>query len=528
MELNRFVLDGSFDTVENYKVPFWSSEKSDENCVFAVHPSFDVKFDEAHTSVGLTFNFIEDYPTEMIISWYYDSNQTTKILSKTFYPDSMYFFCFEQVEYYKSIKVEFVRTRQPKQYVNVAFTTYGKVQTWANEDVITATVNEEIDVTSATIPINTAEMTFLDAKNDYNVQNPNGLWKSLQTSQRVVVTENVDGSEIAVGTFYIDNWTSKENSISLNLVDAVGIIDKSMFDGGMYSNVRVENLVADIMASANITDYTLADDLKDLTLSGYLPICTHREALQQIAFATGAVVDCSRTSAIKIYVPDRNVDSFILVDRKFSGQTVSELTDYVSSISITCQKYTPSDEVAEIFNGHLDKGTHKIEFGEPYTSLNCTGGTITAQGVNYAVISMSADGDAVLTGKGYETSEFTTIKSADRIEVGQKPSTKSFSGLTLYNMQILPSVAENLLKWYSLRQTLSIEYICKTEEVGEWVGVQDNIDKNKYAITRINSQSIDLTGGYLATAECRGYSTIVSVYAYMGNGELRMSGEELI
>lgn len=83
-----------------------------------------------------------------------------------------------------------------------------------------------------------------------------------------------------------------------------------------------------------------------------------------------------------------------------------------------------------------------------------------------------------------------------------------------------------MLDWYGLRQKVEIEYICETEKVGEWVGVQDSIDAFSYAITRINSQTIDLTGGYLASAECRGYSIKTSAFYYMGNDEFVMDSSE--
>ena len=38
----------------------------------------------------------------------------------------------------------------------------------------------------------------------------------------------------------------------------------------------------------------------------------------------------------------------------------------------------------------------------------------------------------------------------------------------------------------------------------------------KYAITGIMGQSIDLTGGFIATAKCRGYSKVVTEMYYTG------------
>ena len=47
--------------------------------------------------------------------------------------------------------------------------------------------------------------------------------------------------------------------------------------------------------------YDLAPSLAGIVIKGYLPVCTHREALQQVAFALGAVVSCARSDNIRIY-----------------------------------------------------------------------------------------------------------------------------------------------------------------------------------------------------------------------------------
>lgn len=525
-ELNQNILDGIPNEVDTFSFPFFSSELSLADCTFANDPTIEVAFDDAHTSSGLTLSFLGEYPREIKVTWYYDTEMNEKIVDKTFFPDRLEYFVSNQIEHYKGIKIEFIKTMYPKRAIKLFFIVYGQAIVWDGEKVMKGSVHEEVDVTSTTIPINTADLTIEDGDNQFNIQNDEGLWKSIQTNQEVTITEEVDGNEVNIGTFYIDTWKSKDNAIDISMIDGIGYIDKTQFIGGMYEDARVEDIVDEIMTSAGYPQYVLADDLKDITLSGYLPIMTHREALQQVAFAIGATVDCSRGASINISIPDRNVDSYILIDRKFSGKTTTELDEYVSGVQITCKKYLLGTDTTEIYNAHLDAGTSRIEFSEPYFNLTCTGGTIVESGINYAVISVATAGDVVLEGIGYESTEFTIEKNVPVIEVGQRENIKSVSGLYLYNMQLLPQRAQQLLDGYSLRQKVGIEYLCGTERVGEWVGVQDSIDTNTYAITRINSQTLDLTGGYISKADCKGYSLKTSAFYYMGNGELLMDSEE--
>ena len=77
----------------------------------------------------------------------------------------------------------------------------------------------------------------------------------------------------------------------------------------MYNDIAFKDLIKDIMLSANLTenDYEIQDNLKNIAISGYIPICSNRQALQQAVFAVGAVADCSRSDKIKIYVVDDDI-----------------------------------------------------------------------------------------------------------------------------------------------------------------------------------------------------------------------------
>lgn len=527
-ERNFAVLDGSLSIASSvYEIPFWSNELSGDECNFDGNPSIIFTFTESHTSTGITMRFNSDYPSEVRITWYTDANRTSKIETKTFHPDSTDFFFRNQVVNFRAVVVEFVKTRLPGQFVKVDNVLIGQIAIWENDDIISATITEEVDCTSATIPIGTCELTLIDKDNEWNIQNEDGSWKSLQTDQKIVIEEKVENKSVPVGEYYLESWKSQSNSIAFSLVDGIGFIDKLKFIGGIYENALVSDIVASIMATARWTDYEVDSYLANIRLSGYIPICSCRDALQQIAFSIGAVISCLNGRII-INVPDKNVDSYILLNRKFSGGTVMQLDEYVSGVSITATQYRVDSDATEIYNGFLPKGINRIEFSEPYTNLSCVGGAIITSNANYCEIQMDNDGDVVLSGVGYITNEFTITKNVDHIENGQIEKIRAFSGLTICNTQLLPSIAQTLLTWYSLRQNVEIEYLCDAEKVGEWVAIEDSLANGKFAITRINSQTIDLTGGYIAKASCKGYSTIVSTYSYMGNDELRMNGEEII
>ncbi len=133
--------------------------------------------------------------------------------------------------------------------------------------------------------------------------------------------------------------------------------------------------------------------------------------------------------------------------------------------------------------------------------MKLSNGAFIEKHTNYVVVQMETAGACVITGKRYKNYIFI-YKNVDHIEAGESENIKKIGTITLYNMEYLDTVAEKLLSYYALRKILSMKYILNTESVSNWVNV---VDKNSnIATTLIEQQDIDLTGGFIATATCRG------------------------
>ena len=103
MELNQFVLNGSKSIlpVSPADIAFWSANRSNAACLFSTNPVFTSTFTTTHTSSGITLTFIDDYPIEIRVTWYTVAGN--QISQKTFYPDSLEYYCRNQVQYYGKI-----------------------------------------------------------------------------------------------------------------------------------------------------------------------------------------------------------------------------------------------------------------------------------------------------------------------------------------------------------------------------------------------------------------------------------------
>ena len=528
LELNQFILDGSKEELTETPddIAFWSNEKSLSDCTFETNPVLEINFSDPHTSSGLTLYFADDYPAELVITWY-DTNGT-KIISKTYYPDNLICVCKHQEKNYGKICIEFVRTSFPERYVKLQYILYGQYIAWEDDLIQTAKVQEEIDETSATLSINTADVAIIDENNDFDIGNENGAWKSIQKTQEVTLTEYRNGEIIPAGTFFIDDHSFSGNVAKFSLIDAIGLTDKyTFYDGEIYVNALAGAILEKIFAAAGITKYLISDEVYNTRLTGYLAVQKCRAALQMVCFACGAVADDSRSDTIKIYKPDRYVKSTIGTDRKFYGNTKVQLDEYVSGVAIKCSNYALEDKASDIYKDILPVGKTRISFSAPYLPLSITAsaGTIVTAKTNYLDITMESAGECIITGTKYAATDFTYQKNVDLIEAGESENIKNYGTCTLFNAELLEDIAEHLLSYHSLRKKVDMKYLLELEQVGNWANIRDI--RGNTATTLIESQSIDLTGGFIATASCRGYSIVVTELYYTGT-ELYAGGGALL
>jgi hypothetical protein len=347
-ELNQFVLDGSKSVLtENPKdIAFWNDALSKEDCTFETDPKITVTFQEQHTSAAITLYFEDEPPAELKITWYTIAG--TKLITETFYPDSLIYVCNNQVQNYGKIEIEFVRTSFPQRYIKLQYILYGKYIVWDKDMIQTAKVQEDIDVTSATLSINEADISIVDMNNDFDAENENGAWKSVQKTQEVTLSEFNNGNMIPMGAFFIDDFSFSKNIAKFKLIDVVGLLDKyTFYDGQVYNNVRAEVILNAIFVTSGIKKYVIDEEVGNILLSGYLAIQTCRKALQQVCFACGAVADDSRSDTIKVYKPDRYVKSTVGTDRKFNGNTKVSLEKYISGVNIEMKNYALEEKTSD-------------------------------------------------------------------------------------------------------------------------------------------------------------------------------------
>ncbi len=521
--LNQIVLDGTMPELPESPndIAWLSKQKSNGKGEFANPPRITIAFDVTHTSNGMTLHFTE-LPGRIKVTWY--SLKNVKIAEAELIPDDLNYYVNKQVKDYGRITIDIPNTRMPYRYAGLQYIDYGIVLTWNDGIIKRAVINESISYTNETLEINTCDIEIIDPEESYNPNNADGIWNSLQKNQAISVVEYVDDKRIPCGTFYIKDWSWSDNIVKFRLYDGIGYIDNFRFvNGKIYKDEPVSNIVDSIMQTAGFKTYCIDAELSAMTLSGYIPICTCREALQLVAFALNAAVNCSRSGCITIAKPKRDISSYISTNRKLSGSSKIALNDYVSSVKLTVNTYTAAGDKSEVFSGYLDAGKHYLEFSEPCSDLSTNIGQIIRSNYNWCEIDITQAGNCVIKGTKYEAAEYSSALRDDVLPAGEKENVKAFkSSLLQANGRELLKALKN---FYSLKKSTDMKIFLEDEKVGDWIGILDVSGNIAYGF--IESQSIDLTGGFISTIHSAGYET-VSYASYFAGADLYAGGNFII
>lgn len=503
LEHNFWVLDGTFDVFpdapETKTFGLWSASMSGADGAFAAPPVLTIDFTGNHSSAGVSFEFDpfgNNYPDNINIKWY-GTGGTVLLADEDFEPDDWRYTALHTIENYDKLVITFYSMPVPYRYLKLQKINYGKLQKFAGDEVIDANVLEEINPISAEISINTLKFRLHSPDSEFNILNPEGIYSLLQQRQPLDVMERINGLAKPMGTFFLDTWENPtENTFSMAAMDAIGIMDGTTFKGGMYSNVMAATLMADIMTDAGF-GYDIDSSYASIPVSGWLPISSHREALQQVAFAVGAVVDTSRGDIVRAYPLSITVAGTITKDRKHTGGSV-KLRGLVTGVEVTGHNYVAGTEEMQLFSGTLTAGEHEITFTEPVHSLSIAGATILASNCNYALVSVSSPGEVVLSGQKYVDTASTAGVYMASLPAGSKQNILKVEDATLVSGTNTQNVAQRVYGYYQRRIEQTVSMVMSNEHVGKVIEVETLY--NELRAGAIESLEITLTGGFIAKA----------------------------
>lgn len=526
LESRQWLMDGSFsffpEVPEAYFWGLWSAVQSGESGAFTDPPVLDIQFSQAHSSSGLTLHFYAptgDWASKLKIQWY--GADGGLLASALFTPDAVDFYCAKKVDRYRRIRLTFLETNHPGRYLKLAGLDYGVYLHFAGDEIVKAHVLEECDPLSAEISINTLGLTLYNKEGRFSILNPEGYFDVLQHKQKLTVWEDVrpearstSSTSYCMGTFYLSDWENSGDTLAdFTAVDAVGLLDGAPYDGGVY-DTTAGALAADIL---NGYSYTLDAELAAERVQGYLAAGTRREALQQLAFAIGAVVDCSRSDLIRISPAPARASGMIAYDRKFQNGSKVTLNPLITAVAVTAHRYQAEDASSELYKDTLEPGTYQVTFSAPAVadSLTVTGATLAGRGVNRCTLTVSKAGEVCVTGRKYVDSTIILRRAAANLPPNAQDNELTVTDATLVSPDRATAVANRVLDYYAQRYEQTFRMIAGDEKLADRLIVQSfGGEMVRGVLTKLE---FDLTGGFVADAKVVGRRLSGTAAAYAGD-----------
>ena len=338
----------------------------------------------------------------------------------------------------------------------------GKVIEFRDRDIIEAKVTYEINPLSMELPASTAEVSIYTTNSDFNPFSDAIYFQSLKINTPADLVEYVNGTEVFIGRFYINEWNNPSiGVIKFYLHDAIGSMDSIIFDGLFYEQPTNISTIVSILNLQAPCDIVVDSAISDVELKGYIPNgVSLRAALQQVCFAAGAYAKTQGTNQILIkparfadsgavvipayygnlsaiaypsrayptrayptraypiygvviYTPsiydDINVRySDIIVDdvitdlEKLDKQELTILP-IVTGIELTAHGYIKSDEIEIISDSFLSAGDYKIVYNKPYGDVFVDGEVIALEyGTNSVSFNVPVATQVTITGYPYD------------------------------------------------------------------------------------------------------------------------------
>lgn len=438
LELNHWLLGGNREIKSTQPIGFWSTQLSGEDGVFASPPTITIVFDQKYTSLGVSLRFdasTGDYCSDVKISWY---QGTTLLTEANFQPDGPEYYCENKAEAYNKIIIQLNKTSLPAKRARLTRIMFGITRTFLRDELRSVKVTQQVDLISMEAAVNTTDFQ-LDSKHDIEYM--------FQLRQPVYT---YDGDELIEVSYINSSRRDGERLYSLSCEDAIGVLDQDNFSAAVYSGKSAKALLLEVLDGK--FDLELNPALEAETVSGYMPDCTRREALHQIAFALRAVVDTSGTEAVRVYRIPTGAAKEIPPNRVYTGGSV-DTSAVVTAVSVTSHSYSTSGSGSE---------------------------TVVVNGTTY-----------------YHTTAVTTIKNPN-VTASDKQNVKKIEDATLVNPSNVAAVARSVYDYYMRRNRQRVKIVMEGERPGDHISAPT--PWGTLVDGHIVSMGITLSG--IAAADC--------------------------
>ncbi len=471
-EWDGWPLDGSRKLMDADHPPVWSREMSgvrsgflgagalgsftldSADCALETPPFIEVKVSRSCTVPGITFVFSPrgHWCRKLELHLYLGEEQ---VYGKILYPDAPRWIFPARDLRFDRLTVRLLETDTPGCYAKLSRLYLGRALVFGYGETESVQLVNEADPTLDALTVDTMTVEVQDLQQ-----------RELSPKQDQRMELYRDGQLLA--SHYIESCTRRDrHHYTFRCRSLVGQLEDT-FLGGMYEKTPIKTLLTEILQDV---PFEMDAALENIRISGYLPVCTRRQALQQVAFAAGAVVSTRGVRGVRLSVLAQQVSGTFQAQTQFRDGAVETVAG-ISRIEAVAHKYTPSREEVTLVEEEYFNGTDiLLTFTEPYHSYKISGGTLLEQGVNH--IRLSATGEVTVKACPYR---HTTVRHSRIFNPGQgtnRNQIRKVEQATLVHAGNVVQILNRLGAVYALQQTLTQTVVVDGQFAGQQVVLAD-------------------------------------------------------
>lgn len=509
LEPGIWKLDGTMQIMPDDPNPgWWSLERSGDDGRFQNPPRVTISFPESYGSTGFTMTFspsTNQWCNEIHATWY---NKQTLLLDQTYYPTGPNWILEEKIESFDTVVFELLSTNEPGHFAKMQRIEIGRTVLLGADELISVRLLNEVDPSLCELTVDTMEFEMYDPlERDFLPQE----------NQRVEVMQN----GVLRASHYITSSTRKAKSkYSISCQSSIGLLNDE-FLGGMYSQKPLHELVAEILGDWEFEIHSYFDGA---TITGYLPVCSQREALQQVSFAVGALVSTQDSTKILLLPIPNTVSAQFNASKILLGGSAKTEPRY-ARVEVNSHTFTKTDNVEKLMDEEKVEGENVIiTFSTPHYDYEISGGIINDSDVNW--VNITPSGPVTLSAKTYLHSTRTHIKRNPEATAKEKGNYIAVTECTLINSGNAQDAVDRLYAAKQKRQTVDQDVIVTGQKAGQ---IASSLTPWG-TITRGFISSMDSTmtqTGHIASIQIQGVEvTLESVWLY--SGEIYSGGQEVL
>ena len=242
LELNKWILDGSILVSDSYSKGYISGYTSGDNKSFSTAPIVTITFDQTRTiaSQGVVVRFssaYNEYATDFVVKAYLNSSQ---VASATVTGNNkVEAEVAIAIQNYNKIEITINKWCLPQSRARMESISIGATKTFTKSDIISYKQNMKSSLFSFSLPDYNIEFEFDNTDDEWNPDNPTGVYQSLAQRQEIDVKYGyeINGSYeyISGGTYFLSEWNTPQNGITARFkARDLTIFMQDKFNGSSY------------------------------------------------------------------------------------------------------------------------------------------------------------------------------------------------------------------------------------------------------------------------------------------------------